>query len=327
MKKISKTPNILNLIVFYSIEKRYNESSIKSMALENSMSGIYPLSLTFEKRFSRKNNLNWLKIFKYKTDLISSFGDKTSFLIHNFFFDMLFKNLEKTLTTILNFLKKSKQTSYMDFKLLRNSMIKILKNNSHKNLYFKENYEIFKVDYYFQMRMFVISFLMSSRIFLFPNPNPEGNFPIISLGNIFKILKILTFKINGIYNSKLKTSLDLRPKELKFFNKTDFNSKILEYQDLLFEKTDKFLKNQFNGIQNRHYCKKIFRKRYLFELLINFKKLDLGGLVKLQKSYSNQKLISFEIFHSKTLIALQKKVINFKIKSNLNLITYLIAIN
>jgi hypothetical protein len=327
MKKIAKTPDFLNLIVFYSIEKRYNESSIKSMVLENSISGIYPLSLNLEIGFSKKYNLNWLKIFKYKTDLISTFGDKISFLIHNFFFDLLFKNLEKTLTTILNFLKKSKQTSYMDFKLLKNSMIKILKNNSHKNLYFKENYEIFKIDYYFQIRMLVFSFLMSSRIFLFPNPNPEGNFPIISLGTIFKLLETLTFKLNGLYFSKLKTSLDLRSKELEFFNKTDFNSKIFEYQDLLFEKTDKFLINQFNGIQNRHYCKKIFRKRYLFDLLINFKKLDLGGLVKLQKSYSNQKLISFEIFHSKTWIAFQKKVINFKIKSNLDLITYLIAIN
>jgi len=327
MKKIAKTPNFLNLIVFYSIEKRYNESSIKSMVLENSISGIYPLSLNLEIGFSKKYNLNWLKIFKYKTDLISTFGDKISFLIHNFFFDLLFKNLEKTLTTMLNFLKKSKQTSYMDFKLLKNSMIKILKNNSHKNLYFKENYEIFKIDYYFQIRMLVFSFLMSSRIFLFPNPNPEGNFPIISLGTIFKLLETLTFKLNGLYFSKLKTSLDLRSKELEFFNKTDFNSKIFEYQDLLFEKTDKFLINQFNGIQNRHYCKKIFRKRYLFDLLLNFKKLDLGGLVKLQKSYLNQKLISFEIFHSKTWIVLQKKIIDLKIKSNLDLTAYLIAIN
>ena len=85
---------------------------------------------------------------------------------------------------------------------------------------------------------------MSSRIFLFPNPNPEGNFPIISLGTIFKLLETLTFKLNGLYFSKLKTSLDLRSKELEFFNKTDFNSKIFEYQDLLFEKTDKFLINQ-----------------------------------------------------------------------------------
>ena len=100
MKKIAKTPNFLNLIVFYSIEKRYNESSIKSMVLENSISGIYPLSLNLEIGFSKKYNLNWLKIFKYKTDLISTFGDKISFLIHNFFFDLLFKNLEKTLAKV-----------------------------------------------------------------------------------------------------------------------------------------------------------------------------------------------------------------------------------
>jgi hypothetical protein len=327
MKKILKTPKILNLIVFYSIEKSYHEYSIKSMALENSISEIYPLSLIFENRFFKKYNLNMLKIFKYKTDLISTFGDKTSFLIHIFFFDQLFKNLEKVLTPILNFLKKSKLTSYMDFKLLKNSMIKILKNNSHKNLYFKENYEILKADYYFQMRMLVISFLISSRIFLFPNPNPKGNFPIISLGTIFNLLQILAFKLNGLYFSKFKTSLDLRSKELKFFNKNDFNSKILEYHDLLFEKTDKFLKNQFNGIQNRHYCKKFFRKRHLFELILNFKKLDLGGLGKLQKSNFNQKMISFEILNSKTWLALQKKIINFKIKSNVDLAAYLVAIN
>ena len=171
MKNVSKKTNILNLIVFYSIEKRYHECSIKSMVLENSMSGIYPLNLIFEKGFSKKNNLNWWKIFKYKTDLISTFGDKTSFLIHIFFFDLLSRSLEKTLTIILNFLKKSKLTSYIDLKLLKNSMIKFLKNNSHKNLYFKENYEIFKVDYCFQMRMLVISFIMSLKIFLFPNLN------------------------------------------------------------------------------------------------------------------------------------------------------------
>ena len=173
------------------------------------------------------------------------------------------------------------------------------------NLYFKENYEIFKVDYCFQMRMLVISFIMSSKIFLFPNLNLEGNFLIISLATIFKLLEILTLKLNGLYFSKLKTSFDLKSKELKFFNKTDFNSKILGFKDLLFEKTDKFLKNQFNCIQNRHYCKKNFRKRYLFDLLLNYKKLDLGGLGKLQKSCFNQNLISFEIFHSKTWIALQ----------------------
>ena len=65
MKKIAKTPNFLNLIVFYSIEKRYNESSIKSMVLENSISGIYPLSLNLEIGFSKKYRSNikaWYKI-------------------------------------------------------------------------------------------------------------------------------------------------------------------------------------------------------------------------------------------------------------------------
>ena len=147
------------------------------------------------------------------------------------------------------------------------------------------------------------------------------------MATIFKLLEILTLKLNGLYFSKLKTSFDLKSKELKFFNKTDFNSKILGFKDLLFEKTDKFLKNQFNCIQNRHYCKKNFRKRYLFDLLLNYKKLDLGGLGKLQKSCFNQNLISFEIFHSKTWIALQKKVLTLKIRSNVDLVAYLIAIN
>jgi len=49
-------------------------------------------------------------------------------------------------------------------------------------------------------------------------------------------------------------------------------------------------------MQNRHFCKKIFRKRQFFNLLLNYKKIDLEGQYNFQKSDIKQKLLPLKYF-------------------------------
>ena len=228
-------------------------------------------------------------------------------------------HIDKFLTVLLNFSKESKNTSKIDFKLLKNSLNKILKNNSHKNLYFKENYEMFKADYYFQMRFFIFSFQILSRVFLFPDPKKGGKIGSISLGNMFRFLQILTYRLNDLYFPKPKKAVDLKLKELKFLDKSEIRSRMFECQDIVLEKTDKFLKNYFSGFQNRHYCKRIFRRRHFFNLLLNYKKIDLEGQNNFNKSEIKQQALSFEIFRLRTLLFFPNKTALYSLKSTIDL--------
>ena len=327
MIKLEKQYFLKILIVFYSLEERYCEFSIKSIALENSTSKFFPLGSITENKFLKKSKGKLSKIIKYKTDLLATVGDKISFLIHIYFLNHLASNLEKFLTLYVNLLKESKKTSSIDFKLLKNSLNRILKNNSHKNLYFKENYEILKADYYFQMRFFIFSFQLMSRVFLFPNQKREGKVFSISLENLFNFLQILTYRLNELYFPKLKKCIDFKSKGLKFLDKPYLRSRMFECQDFVLEKTDKFLKKYFIGFQNRHYCKKIFRRRYFFDLLLNYKKIDLKGQDNSQKSSFKKQSLSFELFRSRILIFLPSKTILNNLKSSIELSASLLPIN
>ena len=327
MIKLQKQCILKNLIVFYSLEERYHEQSIKSIALENSASKFFPVGNLVENQLFKKSNGNWSKLIKYKTGLIATLGDKISFLIHIYFFNHLASHLDNFLTVLLNFSKESKSTPKIDFKLLKNTLNTILKNDSHKNLYFKENYEILKADYYFQMRLFIFSFQILSRVFLFPNPKKEEKIITISFGNMFRFLQILTYRLNELYFPKPKKGIDLKLKELEFLDNSDIRSRMFGCQDIVLEKTDKFLKNYFSDMQNRHFCKKIFRKRQFFNLLLNYKKIDLEGQYNFQKSDIKQKLLSFEIFRSRTSLLLPNKSILCSLKSNIDLLAYLIPNN
>merc|ERR1711957_3437 len=105
------------------------------------VSKIYPLNLFSKNKIKFKCDLGKEKFLKFKTNLLALHGEKISFQTHASFFIQFGKNLDKAMTTSVSLLNDSRKKSYIDLKLVVNCLRKILKNNSNKNLYFKETYE------------------------------------------------------------------------------------------------------------------------------------------------------------------------------------------
>merc|ERR1712216_157419 len=97
---------------------------------------------------------------------------------------------------------------------------------------------IFECDFlYFHFKYWLEFFFFQSR--------KEEKIITISFGNMFRFLQILTYRLNELYFQRPKKGIDLKLKELKFLDKPDISSRMFECQDIVLEKTDKFLKKLF----------------------------------------------------------------------------------
>ena len=148
----------IRLVVFSSFENKYKFKGLKSILMENYSCKVHPFNILskFKKKYQYCPNLG--KIFKFKTNLLSFYGDKLSFLIHISFFVRFLKKIDKNLIKIISLLNESRKKSYIDLKLSVKCLEKILETNSNKNLYFREEYEMLKTEYFLNIRMINLSF-------------------------------------------------------------------------------------------------------------------------------------------------------------------------
>lgn len=315
-------------IVFSSFEKKYNRKSSKSAILENSFSKIFLFNVKFQDRKKFVNSSDFEKALKFKANLIAIVGNKLAFHIHVFFFIQFIKKMDSNLITLISLLNESRTTSWIDLKLSRRCLNKILKNNSNKNLYFKEEYEMLKAEYFFQLRLLSSSFHVLSKLFLFSKEKSEINSFVNSISKFVELLKILAYRLACFNLKKLKTKT--LTKEVAFYSNIyseNLKSYNFECQEFFLEGIENFVNVQSNWVENRHYIKKNFRKNHFFRFHIYFKKIDLFGIFGKEKISYKSGPISKDLTGFVKDDIFWEKIIIREFDSNLDLMNYKIFLN
>lgn len=286
-------------IIFSSMEKKYTKKSFKSVIMENSSSKLYLLNMNMFKGHESTGKSEWKNFFKFKTNLLSDYGDKVSFQTHAFFLDQVCRQLDKNITVPLSLLSDSKKNSYVDLKLYRNCLNKILESNSNVNLYFREEYEILKADYLFQKRLIKLSLQILEKSPLFSKNHPEINPFTLQSNKTVKILKMFVNRLQFFEKRNYIVEKTINFKKLNQFNKKDFSFHKLECKNLYIEEIIQIFRSQVNWIPNRYFFKKIFRETYFSDLISYFKKIDLYGCFIIQKLHRDNQALSFDLFRKK----------------------------
>ena len=315
--------HVVALIVFSSLERKYELKSLKSIVRENSIAKINSFNVLLNIKNSKCDS-DQEKFIKFRINLLSILGEKISTLIHTFFLFENFITLSEKLVPKVCFLYLSRKNSFVDLKLLLSSLNKILRYDSNKNSIFKEEFELLKAEYLFQIRLIDSSFRVLTKIFLFPFTKNRNAIFNCSANKMFKFLKMLVFRINSFNFRNQKTKLSPG-----FSNYSENNPKPFgrDCSDFFFEKIEKFLKVQINWIQNRHFLKKILREKQFLRSFINYDQLDLYGLFGLQKLNINNDLISCELFFFKDFCFHRGDIIKKESQANINLLAMLAEIN
>jgi len=307
-------------IIFSSLEKRYEKKSLKSIIIENSVSKLYPLNIELIEKKNLKYDSNLENFYKFKTNLLAEYGEKISYQTHAFFLNGFNKNIDKKMTTTLSLLNQSRKNSYIDLKLYTNCLNVILKTNCNIDLYFREEYEILKAEYFLHRRLVNLSFKTLDKLFFFSKKTFEINFFTRHTVKMIEFLQILIIRLN-FFNPKdhhwektLKLK-KLNQKDEKFFLKHN-----IECRNLYFEQINKIFKTQLNWTQNRHYLKKVFRENHFFNLVSCFRRIDFYGCLNAQKFHKECSGISFDIFCKKIYGLFSGKLIRNRLIKNVGLL-------
>ena len=315
--------NIFLLIVFSCFEKRYMEKSLKSIATENSVSKIFIFKNFYKKR-SRYTNISNLEIiFKYRANLLASFGDKISFQLHLYFLFSFIKNKDKNLITMISLIYYSRKYPVVDLKLFSNCLKKILINSSNKNLYFKEEFELLKSEYFFQTRLINDSFYILSKIFIFSGSKTGALFYTNFIIKMIDYLKMLINRLDFFNTKKTTIKENMKGEHFNLNNISALKTYDFECQEFCTEKLQNIIKMQTNWTQNRHYIKKIFRKKYYINLLSSFDKIDFLSLKDSQKICLPNSYLSFDIFVLKNIEFFFPKIIANESLANIDLSLYI----
>ena len=287
----------IRLVVFSSFENKYKFKGLKSILMENYTCKVHPFNILskFKKKYQYYPNLG--KIFKFKTNLLSFYGDKLSFLIHISFFVHFLKKIDKNLIKIVSLLNESRKKSYIDLKLSVNCLEKILETNSNKNLYFREEYEMLKTEYFLNIRMINLSFSGLKKLFIFSKKKSNLNFLLNSNEKMNELMNSLVYRFTFFNNKNTKAIKTLKFSKLNSKdNIYDLKYCLFKNGNFFFEEFEEILKNQKNWAQSRFYLKKIIRKKSYNDFYFNFKKLDFFGAFSSQKFYLNNERISFDVY-------------------------------
>ena len=287
----------IRLVVFSSFENKYKFKGLKSILMENYSCKVHPFNILskFKKKYQYCPNLG--KIFKFKTNLLSFYGDKLSFLIHISFFVRFLKKIDKNLIKIISLLNESRKKSYIDLKLSVKCLEKILETNSNKNLYFREEYEMLKIEYFLNIRTINLSFSALKKLFIFSKKKSNLNFLLNSTEKMNELLNSLVYRLTFFNNKNTKAIKTLKFSKLNLKdNIYDLKCYLFKNGNFFLEEFEEILKNQKNWAQSRFYLKKIIRKKSYCDFYFNFKKMDFFGAFSSQKFYLNNDRVSFDIY-------------------------------
>ena len=287
----------IRLVVFSSFENKYKFKGLKSILMENYSCKVHPFNILskFKKKYQFYPNLG--KIFKFKTNLLSFYGDKLSFLIHISFFVHFLKKIDKNLIKIISLFNESRKKSYIDLKLSVKCLEKILETNSNKNLYFREEYEMLKTEYFLNIRMINLSFSSLKKLFIFSKKKSNLIFFLNSTEKMNELLNNLIYRLTFFNNKNTKAIKTLKFSKLNSKdNIYDLKYYLFKNGDFFFEEMEEILKNQKNWAQSRFYLKKIIRKKSYYDFYFNFKKMDFFGAFSSQKFYLNNDRVSYDVY-------------------------------
>ena len=287
----------IRLVVFSSFENKYKFKGLKSILMENYSCKVHPFNILskFKKKYQYCPNLG--KIFKFKTNLLSFYGDKLSFLIHISFFVHFLKKIDKNLIKIISLFNESRKKSYIDLKLSVKCLEKILETNSNKNLYFREEYEMLKIEYFLNIRTINLSFSALKKLFIFSKKKSNLNFLLNSTEKMNELLNSLVYRLTFFNNKNTKAIKTLKFSKLNSKdNIYDLKYYLFKNGDFFFEEMEEILKNQKNWAQSRFYLKKIIRKKSYYDFYFNFKKMDFFGAFSSQKFYLNNDRVSYDVY-------------------------------
>ena len=322
MNSVGIASNIFLLINFSCFEKRYMEKSLKSIAIENSFSKIFVFNNFYKNRKRYTNMSNLETFFKYRANLLASSGDKISFQLHLYFLFSFIKNKDKNLITMISLINYSRKYPIIDLKLFSNCLKKILINSSNKNLYFKEEFELLKSEYFFQTRSINHSFCILSKIFIFSGSKTGVPFYTNFIVKMIDFLKMLMNRLNFFNTKKTIIKENIMGEQFDLNNISTLKTCDFECQDFCMEKLQNFIKMQTNWRQNRHYIKKIFRKKYYTNILSSFDKIDFLSLKNNQKICLQNSPLSFDIFVLKNIEFFFPKIIANESLANIDLSLY-----
>jgi len=189
-------------------------------------------------------------------------------------------------------------------------------------LYFKEEYDLLKAEYFLQIRLLNLGFLILSKIFLFSRPKSEKSSLIDSTCRLFELLKVLINRL-AFFNFKiLIDAIKIDYKKLFLDINITRTPDLLECHDFPEENLENLFKVQINWIPNRHFIKKILRKKHFLSLLRFFKKIDNNGFIKSQKLFSENPYLFFDVIRMGLKNDITEKVISNETKIITDLILF-----